>query len=335
MAEAAHDSEKKGWIGEDWLSLILGMVIFAISLGAFQGKDFLGWAAKMSVWTEAGKALAPLSSKYKGIEGEIIAIDGEKITLKDSKGKSSTVTDADAAKYRVGQQYKKEGMSPLVSLFLTYLFALAVMTAGGVALGANVRRFAIAFTLIFWFAYLCWFLGHFGYIAATQEQAAKMGLPWSLSMTGESGYIIALLLGLVVGNFFPRLADAMKEAARPELFIKTGIVIMGAGLGIKAAQSFGLASNIMFRGFCAIVEAYLIYWALVYYIARKHFHFSREWAAPLASGISICGVSAAIATGGAIRARPVVPIMVSSLVVIFVAVEMVLLPIVAKFFLWE
>ena len=97
-------------------------------------------------------------------------------------------------------------------------------------------------------------------------------------------------------------------------------VIMGAGLGIKAAESFGLASNIMFRGFCAIVEAYLIYWAVVYYISRKYFKFSREWSAPLASGISICGVSASIATGGAIRARPIVPIMVSSLVVIFVAV---------------
>ena len=60
----------------------------------------------------------------------------------------------------------------------------------------------------------------------------------------------------------------------------------------------------MFRGLCAIIEAYLIYWALVYYIARRYFKFSREWAAPLASGISICGVSAAIATGSAIgRAR--------------------------------
>jgi uncharacterized membrane protein YadS len=103
---------------------------------------------------------------------------------------------------------------------------------------------------------------------------------------------------------------------------------------VKAAESFGLATNIMFRGFCAIVEAYLIYWAVVYYVSRKYFKFSREWSAPLASGISICGVSASIATGGAIRARPVVAIMVSSLVVIFVAVEMVILPFIAKFFLW-
>jgi uncharacterized membrane protein YadS len=89
----------------------------------------------------------------------------------------------------------------------------------------------------------------------------------------------------------------------------------------------------MFRGFAAIVEAYLIYWAVVYYVARKWFKFSREWAAPLASGISICGVSAAIATGSAIRARPVVAIMVSSLVVIFAVVELLILPFAAQAFL--
>jgi uncharacterized membrane protein YadS len=89
----------------------------------------------------------------------------------------------------------------------------------------------------------------------------------------------------------------------------------------------------MFRGLAAIIEAYLIYWAVVYYVARKWFKFSREWAAPLASGISICGVSAAIATGSAIRARPVVPIMVASLVVIFAVVELLILPFAADAFL--
>ena len=68
--------------------------------------------------------------------------------------------------------------------------------------------------------------------------------------------------------------------------------------------------------------------------ARKYFKFSREWAAPLASGISICGVSAAIATGGAIRARAVVPVMVSSLVVVFSVVELLILPFAAQHFLW-
>lgn len=116
-----------------------------------------------------------------------------------------------------------------------------------------------------------------------------------------------------MGNGLPRLAGFLREAVRPEWYIKTAIVLLGATLGVKSAEALGLASAVMFRGLCAIVEAYLIYWALVYFVARKYFRFSREWAAPLASGISICGVSAAIATGAAIRARPVVPIMVSSL----------------------
>jgi len=94
-----------------------------------------------------------------------------------------------------------------------------------------------------------------------------------------------------------------------------------------------LAKSVLFRGVAAIIEAYLIYWAVVYFVARKWFGFSREWAAPLASGISICGVSAAIATGGAIRARPIVPIMVASLVVIFAVVELLILPFAANAFL--
>ena len=119
------------------------------------------------------------------------------------------------------------------------------------------------------------------------------------------------------------------------MYIKTAIVILGGFLGVTAAEQLGLATSVMFRGLCAIVEAYLIYWALVYYIARRYFKFSREWAAPLASGISICGVSAAIATGSAIKARPVVPVMVSSLVVIFAVVEMLLLPFLAQTFLYH
>jgi uncharacterized membrane protein YadS len=89
----------------------------------------------------------------------------------------------------------------------------------------------------------------------------------------------------------------------------------------------------MFLGLAAIVVAYLIFWSVVYYVARTWFKFSREWAAPLASGISICGVSAAIATGAAIRARPVVAVMVSSLVVIFAVIELLFLPFVAQTFL--
>jgi uncharacterized membrane protein YadS len=46
-------------------------------------------------------------------------------------------------------------------------------------------------------------------------------------------------------------------------------------------------------------------------------------------------VAAAIATGGAIRARPAVPVLVSSLVVVFAVVEVLILPFMAQTFLWQ
>ena len=222
------------------------------------------------------------------------------------------------------------------SLILTYVVLLVIMTVGAVALKADVKNFIIGFTIVFWISYICWILGSWANIAVTTKpDLQKFGITWSLKLTQEAGFIVALAVGLFFGNFVPSFANAIKEAVRPEWYIKTAIVILGGSLGMMAAEKLGLATAVMFRGLCAIVEAYLIYWALVYFIARKYFKFSREWAAPLASGISICGVSAAIATGGAIKARPVVPIMVSSLVVIFAVVELIVLPFFAETFLYK
>ena len=183
-------------------------------------------------------------------------------------------------------------------------------------------------------AYASWFVGAWAHLAAvTPADQAKFGIDWSLKLTNEGGYIVALVVGLVIANFFPRFAEWLKEAIRPELYIKIAIVILGAFVAVTAASKLTLASSLLLRGLAAIVEAYLIYWAVVYYIARKWFGFSREWAAPLASGISICGVAAAIATGGAIRARPQVPVLVSSLVVVFAVVEVLVLPWIAQTYL--
>ncbi len=279
-------------MSEDWLALWIGLGVFVLGLGAFIGLDVLGWGIKTNVWTDLGKALAPVSATYKSLPG-------------------------------------------IWALVFTYLFLLFVMYIGAKALGAKTSKFLIGFTLAFWISYACWLTGHYAHIAATPDTLGKFKISWSLKLTGEAGFIVALAAGLVVGNFFPKFADYLKEATRPELYIKAAIVILGAGLGAKAAESMGLASAILFRGLCASVEVYLIDWAVVYLVARTVFKFNREWAVPLASGISICGVSAAIATGAAIRARPVVPIMVSSLVVIFAVVELIIMPFLAQAMLWR
>ena len=232
----------------------------------------------------------------------------------------------------VSKAYAK--LPGMISLLATFGFLLIVLLPGARALRANVKRFAIGVTAVFALSYACWFVGNWAYIAATPNQRKGFGIDWSLNLTNESGYIIALLVGLAFGNFLPGVVQKFKDAIRPELYIKSAIVILGGFVGITALGQGRLASAMLFQGLCAIVCAYLIFWPIVYYVARRYFGFSREWAAPLASGISICGVSAAIATGSAIRARPSVPVMVSSLVVIFSVIELLVLPFAAQHYLF-
>ena len=284
------DTRTRG-LGEDWLSLWIGLVIFILSLGLLAGADILGWVVTTSVWTDASKALSPVSKAYSGLGGA-------------------------------------------GAIVATFVALLAVMTLGAAALKADVKRFAIGFTAVFWLAYACWIVGSWANFAVnTPADMRKFGISWSLKLTSEGGFIVALLGGLFIGNFMPAFAEWMREAVRPELYVKTAIVILGGFLGVTAAEKLALATSVMFLGLASIIVAYLIFWSVVYYVARVWFGFSREWAAPLASGISICGVSAAIATGAAIRARPVVAIMVSSLVVIFAVVELLILPFLAQTFL--
>lgn len=278
---------------EDWLAVWLGLVIFALSLGALFRVDLLGWAVTTSAWTNPFGALAPFARATYGLMGGAF------------------------------------------SWLATFAFLAVLLTAGAATLGLRPGGFLVSFNAVFCLAYLAWFLGSEAHVAVTSNQRAAYHINWSLNLTNEAGYIVALLLGLLIGNAAPRAVDRMKDAVRPDLYIKIAIVILGGSLGVTAAEQLHFATTVMVRGLCAIVEAYLIYWALVYYIARRYFKFSREWAAPLASGISICGVSAAIATGSAIKARPIVPVMVSSLVVIFAVFEMLLLPFLAQTFLYH
>ncbi|HEX4584982.1 MAG TPA: putative sulfate exporter family transporter [Burkholderiaceae bacterium] len=220
------------------------------------------------------------------------------------------------------------------AVLATYLALLVALTLSAVSLRIEPIRFAVRFTIVFAIAYLSWIVGSYANLAVTTPaDLQKFAIHWSLKLTNEGGYIVALLAGLLIANVFPRFAGWLQEAIRPELYIKIAIVILGGFIAATAAEKLSLASSLLLRGIAAIIEAYLIYWAVVYYVARRWFGFSREWAAPLASGISICGVSAAIATGSAIRARPSVPILVSSLVVIFAVVEVLILPFAAQTFL--
>ena len=218
------------------------------------------------------------------------------------------------------------------SLVATYVFTLVVTSIGAYFMGTKVKKFVAGYTVIYWITMAATVIGNYAYLAATPNKREAFNIGWSLSI-GELGFVIALLAGLVIGNFFPKVTRFLSDAAKPEWYIKTGIVILGMNIGIQAISALGLAGTVIVRGMCAVVEAYLIYWPIVYFVARKFFKFTPEWAAPMASGISICGVAAAIATGSAIKAHQIIPTILASVIIVFVAVELLILPFAAAYFL--
>ena len=226
-----------------------------------------------------------------------------------------------------------QSLPAIYSALLSYLFLMVITTIGAVAMGSKAKKYIVGFSIIYWITFICMVIGTNGYIAATPDKLASLKIPWSLSL-GDMGFVLAMIIGLIIGNFFPSFAKFLEGAAKPEWFIKTGIVILGAAIGIKTVGALELANTVIVRGLCAVIEAYLIYWPISYFIARRYFKFTPEWAAPLASGVSICGVSAAIATAAAIRARPIVPAILSAVIIVFVAVEMLILPLLAQTWLF-
>jgi hypothetical protein len=223
----ADNVETAPRISEDWLSLIIGLSIFVLSLAAIVNVDLLGWVVTTAVWVDFSKALGTVSKSYASLGG-------------------------------------------FGALVATYVALLAVLSAAAVALKIDIKKFALSFTAVFWIAYASWIVGNFATFAAvTPADLQKFGISWSLRLTNEGAYILALLVGLVIANVFPRFADAIKDAVRPELYIKIAIVILGGFFAVTAAGKLSLASSLLLRGVAAIIEAYLIYWAVVYFVAPQ------------------------------------------------------------------
>lgn len=105
--------------------------------------------------------------------------------------------------------------------------------------------------------------------------------------------IFALGLGLLIGNF-TKLPVWLKEAARSEFFIKTGLVILGTSI---------LFTEIIKAGLPGLIQSVLVVsavWFIALWISRK-LKVDDEFGVILASAVAICGVSAAIVASGVIK----------------------------------
>jgi len=56
-------------LSEDWLSVWLGLLLFALALVSLSGVDVIGWVVTTSVWTDITKALGTTSKVYAALGG--------------------------------------------------------------------------------------------------------------------------------------------------------------------------------------------------------------------------------------------------------------------------
>ncbi len=321
------------WRSEDWIAVLIGFVVIAAVLGAFQWKVLdpgkitssyrwttdaqlasmaPGWIAKLDAISADAQAkdVVTLSSAVKqalekGDRKAIEAAAGKmaKLGSRTLPGALGQEIRGHAAADAGARVFAWSNLAPVLYVGI----ALLVLGAAGIGLlGARVLPFVIGLPAVLALAWLARFLAGNGFFV-------DLGIEY---------VIFGLAIGLLISNTVgvPRW---LKPAVQTEFFIKTGLVILGASL---------LFTEIVQAGALGIVQALLVVfvvWFACLWLCRR-LRVDDEFGAMLATAVSICGVSAAIAACGAIQGDKKKLSYVTSLVLIVAVPMMIFMPWIAK-----
>lgn len=190
------------------------------------------------------------------------------------------------------------------------IVGVAVMTGllftGGVALsGAAVWPFARGFVGVFALATLA-------YVVSKQTTIDRYGFAYMLW---------AIVLGLLVANTVGAPAW-MRPALRGELYTKVGLVLLGSKV------LFGRLLELGPPGIAVAWVVTPVVLCTTYWFGRRVLRIeSASLSMVVAADMSVCGVSAAIATAAACRAKKEELSMAIGLSMLFTAVMMVVMPV--------
>ncbi len=194
----------------------------------------------------------------------------------------------------------------LLSILWQFLLVYTVGAAGIFLTGKSVPAFLKGFPVVY-------FLTIVALILTGNAQVKALNL---------EAVIFSLVIGLIIGNFFT-LPAWLKESLSTELFVKIGLVLLGTTV---------IFSDILKAGSLGLIQALLVVvsvWYFAFWISRK-MGIDEEMAIMLSSAVSICGVSAAIATSGAIKGDSKKLSYVISLVLITAIPMMIIMPYAAQ-----
>jgi uncharacterized integral membrane protein (TIGR00698 family) len=202
------------------------------------------------------------------------------------------------------------GMFGATSLWRSAIFTFVIFgivaVLGIILSGDKLKKFIIGFLSIFLMAIVAQFVSSYA----------------GFKNIGLETVLFSLVIGLLIGNVF-RLPDWLRSGVQTELYVKIGLVLLGATILFKdilTAGSFGLIQAVI---------VVTVVWYFAFWIARK-MKVDDEFSTMLASAVSICGVSAAIATAGAINGDKKKLSFIISIVLLVAIPMMIFLPIIAK-----
>ncbi|WP_257670113.1 YeiH family protein [Parapedobacter tibetensis] len=164
-----------------------------------------------------------------------------------------------------------------LSIFYQFIFAYAVVIIGAIITGKPIQSNLLGFPIVFVLT-IC------ALLLAGNSFLHDLGL---------EAVIFSLLIGLLVGNLF-KLPKWFKDSLNAELLVKIGLVLLGTSVifsDILKAGSLGLVQSLI---------VVLTVWYFAFWLCRK-LKVDEELTMMISSAVSICGVSAAIATAGAIK----------------------------------
>ncbi len=201
-----------------------------------------------------------------------------------------------------------EGYNLIPNLIFSGILMMLFFSIGGKFMGINLAQFYKGFGFVFIIAALA-------YLISNQATMSALGLSYVL---------FALLIGLIISNTVG-VPQFIKTAAQTEFFIKTGLVLLGARILIGQIALIGIPGLFVTWVVTPIV---LIgtYWfgQNVIKIPRKELNIV------VSSDMCVSGVSAAIASAAASRARKEELTLAIGMSMIFVAVMIFTLPAIAN-----
>ena len=192
-------------------------------------------------------------------------------------------------------------------LIVTVVTLGVLFSAGVKCQGGSVKKYIPAFLVLFVLAVVVRFI--------SAEFTLNRYLEWAFW---------ALIVGLLVANTVG-VPDWLKPAVKTEFYIKTGLVIMGFSVLFSNIAKFGLYG----LGIAWIVTPIVIIF-MWWFGTRVLKMDNKPLVITLAAATSVCGTSAAIATGAAAKAKKDDLSMAVSISIIFTILMMVFEPMIIK-----